>query len=142
AQVIDFIVEKTYAQILFNYIPKQIEEAKFVFNACKPETQKHIFMAVFRSDLREFLALTSYCTALIGNEGGAVNMAKALNIPTFTIFSPWIEKKVWASFESETNKSVHLNDYKPDFFHNKEGKNIKMETLTLYRAFKPTYFLE
>src|SRR5690606_31751491 len=42
ARVIDFIVEQTQALILFNYIPKQKEDADFVFSACKPETQKHI----------------------------------------------------------------------------------------------------
>ena len=142
ASVIDFIVEHTNVQILFNYIPKQIEEAKSVFNLCKPKTQKQIFMSIFGTNLREFLALTSYCNALIGNEGGAVNMAKALDIPTFTIFSPWIEKKHWAAFENEKNMSVHLKDYKPDFFKNKEGKKIKKEALTLYKAFKFSFFLE
>jgi len=141
AHVIDFVVQETHAQILFNYIPKQIEEAEAVFNLCKPDTQKQIYMSVFGNNLREFLALTSYCDALIGNEGGAVNMAKALNIPTFTIFSPWIEKKIWASFEDEKNTSVHLKDYKPEFFRNQEGKKVKKEALTLYKEFKPSYFL-
>lgn len=139
AHVIDFVVEQTQAQILFNYIPKQKEEAEAVLNLCKPDTQNHIYMSVFGNNLREFLALTSYCDALIGNEGGAVNMAKALNIPTFTIFSPWIEKKTWASFEDEKNTSVHLKDYKPKFFRNQE---VKKEALTLYKEFKPSYFSE
>jgi heptosyltransferase-2 len=142
AHVIDFVVEQTNAQILFNYIPKQIEEAESAFNLCKPDTQRQIFMNVFGKNLREFLVLTFHCDALIGNEGGAVNMAKALEIPTFNIFSPWIEKKTWASFEGERNTSVHLKDYKPEFFRDKEGKKIKKEALTLYKEFKPSYFLE
>jgi heptosyltransferase II len=142
AKVIDSLVEQTHAQILFNYIPKQKEEAEAVFNLCKVETQKHIYMSVFGNNLREFLALTSFCDALIGNEGGAVNMAKALDVRTFTIFSPWIEKKTWASYENEINVSVHLKDYKPEFYGNQEGKKIKKEALTLYQEFKPSYFLE
>jgi heptosyltransferase-2 len=142
AQVIDYVVEQTQAQVLFNYIPKQAEDAKIVLNLCKPDTQKHIYMSVFGKNLREFLALTYYCDALIGNEGGAVNMAKALHIPTFTIFSPWIEKKTWASFEGNENVSVHLKDYKPECFPNDQGKKAKKETLTLYNEFKPSYFLE
>jgi len=142
ASVIDFIVEQTQAHILFNYIPKQKEDANFVFSACKPETQKHIHFDIFGKNLREFLALTSFCNALIGNEGGAINMAKALGIPTFTIFSPWIEKKTWASFEDGQNVSVHLKDYKPEYFKHKEGKKIKAEALTLYKTFKPSFFLE
>ena len=43
---------------------------------------------VYGQNLREFLALLSQMNYLVGNEGGAVNMAKALNIPTFTLFFP------------------------------------------------------
>ncbi|WP_111309527.1 glycosyltransferase family 9 protein [Confluentibacter sediminis] len=142
AAVLDWIVEKTNGQLLFNYIPKQLEQAKEVFKHCNLESQKHIFMDVYGTNLREFLALTSYCNAVIGNEGGAINMAKALNIPTFSIFSPWIEKKNWAIFENEKNISVHLKDYKPGFFKDKEGKKIKKEALTLYTEFKFSFFLE
>src|SRR5690606_2624660 len=89
-----------------------------------------------------FLALSSYCTAVIGNEGGSINMAKALSIPTFSIFSPWIDKETWGMFENEKNVSVHLKDFKPDVFKSKEVKKIKKETLTLYQEFKPLYFSE
>lgn len=142
AKVIDTIEEKTNAQIIFNYIPKQIDEAKTIFNYCKKETQNHIFMDVFANDLRDFLALTSYCNALIGNEGGAVNMAKALSIPTFSIFSPWIDKKTWNIFENEFNVAVHLKDFKPEIYKNKEEKNLKKEALSLYKEFNPSYFSE
>ena len=38
-------------------------------------------------------------------------MAKALNKPSFIIFSPWIEKKIWATFGScaQIGKNVHLS---------------------------------
>ena len=65
-----------------------------------PSAQKQIYFDVFGETLRDFLAITYHCDALIGNEGGAINMAKALNVPTFTIFSPWIKKE--ASFCSCT----------------------------------------
>ncbi len=142
AMAVDTVVEKTNGHILFNYIPNQLKEAKAVFKHCKPETQKHIFMAIYGTNLREFLALTSYCTAVIGNEGGAINMAKALNIPTFSIFSPWIDKETWGMFEDENHVSVHLKDFKPEIFNNSEGKKLKKEALTLYKKFKPSYFSE
>lgn len=142
ANVIDTIVEVTKAQLLFNYIPNQIEEAKTIFKLCNKETQNHIFMEVSANGLREFLALTSYCQALIGNEGGAVNMAKALNISTFSIFSPWIDKKTWNIFENEYNVSVHLKDFKPEIYNNKEEKELKKEALSLYKEFNPSYFSE
>jgi heptosyltransferase-2 len=64
---------------------------------CKPATQKNVFFEVFGKSLREFMAITSHCDALIGNEGGAVNMAKALDIPTFSIFSPQIKNQILSS---------------------------------------------
>lgn len=142
ANVLDQIVNQTKGQLLFNYIPKQLKEAQTVFNYSQKETQDHIYMNIFGKSLREFLALTFYCNALIGNEGGAVNMAKALTIPTFTIFSPWIDKKTWSIFENNRNVSVHLKDYKPELYSHKEEKELKKEALTLYREFKPSYFSE
>ena len=55
-------------------------------------------------------------------------MAKALDIPTFAIFSPQVSKAAWSSFEGNKNYSVHLHDYHPE-------KND-------YDDFKPQLFLE
>ncbi len=138
ADLIDLIVNETNGQILFNYIPKQIHEAKTVYNFCKSETKKHIHFDVFGKDLRNFLSITHHCTALIGNEGGAVNMAKALNIPTFTVFSPWILKEAWNMFENETtNISIHLKDVKPELYKDKSIKEMKGEVFNLYKEFPP-----
>lgn len=143
AKVIDFIVSQTNGQILFNYIPKQIDEAKTVYNFCASETRQHIYFDVFGKGLREFLAITHHCTAMIGNEGGAVNMAKALNIPTFTIFSPWIIKEAWNMFEDgKQNVSVHLKDYNPDIINTSTSKELKANYKSLYEMINPTLFLE
>ena len=137
AKVIDTLVsEKPDAQILFNYIPKQKTEAKAIYDLCKSETQKQIFFKVFGKSLRDFLAITHFCDALIGNEGGAVNMAKALNIPTFTIFSPWIKKEAWSLFEDDKKHvSVHLKDFKPELFINKSEAHLKKNSINLYQHF-------
>lgn len=112
ADLIDVIGEIKDSQILFNYMPKQKPEAKQVFDFCKLETQKQIFFKVFGKNLREFLAITKHCNALIGNEGGANNMAKALNIPTFTIFSPYLNKQNWfGKAETKKHVAIHLSDY-------------------------------
>lgn len=138
AKVIDAIVQKSNGQILFNYIPKQLTEAKTVFNFCKEETKSKIFFDVFGRSLREFLAITHHCTALIGNEGGAVNMAKALGIPTFTIFSPWILKEAWNMFDNDrTHVSIHLKDIKPELYDGKSLKTAKKEAFALYETFPP-----
>lgn len=140
AKVIDTIVSQTKGQILFNYIPKQEAEAKAIYDACLPETQQHIYFEVFGKSLRDFIAITQHCNALIGNEGGAVNMAKALNIPTFTIFSPWIDTQTWSVFEDASNVSVHLEHFEPKHFDNTTSKALRKQVNHLYKAFTPNYF--
>ncbi len=141
ASVIDEIAATTNGQILFNYIPNQLVEAETIYNACKPETRKQIYFDVFGKSLRSFLALTSLCNAIIGNEGGAINMAKALNIKTFAIFAPWIDKQTWSIFEKNgVNESVHLKDYKPEIYNGKIEKDMKAEAKNLYIQFKPELF--
>ena len=142
AKVLDFIVEKTDAVLLFNYMPSQKKEARAIFDLCKPETQNHIKIDVIPGSIREFLSITYHCDALIGNEGGAVNMAKALSIPTFTIFSTWIKKEAWNSFEDgTTNVSVHLKDFKPELYGEKSPKEMKKEALSLYEHYTPDLVL-
>jgi heptosyltransferase-2 len=112
AKVIDTIADENDIQILFNYFPFQKEEARQLYLLCTPETQAKINFDFYEDNLRDFLAITSLCKALIGNEGGATNMAKALNIPTFTIFSPLVIKNDWNMFEDgKQNISVHVKDF-------------------------------
>jgi heptosyltransferase-2 len=141
ARILDVIVQETQATLLFNYMPSQIEEAKEIYNLCQKETQIHTKIDLIPENIREFLSITYHCDALIGNEGGAVNMAKALDIPTFTVFSTWIIKEAWNSFEDgKTNISVHLKDFKPELYGNKSAKQMKKEALPLYQKFTPDLF--
>lgn len=144
AELIDTIVtKKKEVQILFNYFPKQESDAKFIYDLCESSTQKQIYFDVFGESLRDFLAITYHCDALIGNEGGAVNMAKALNVPTFTIFSPWIKKEVWGLFEDKKqNVSVHLKDFKPELYYGKTARTLKRNWKHLYEQFSPNFFSE
>lgn len=142
AEVVDFIVERHNVNILFNYFPSQIEEAKAVFNACAPRTQQFTYFEILGNDLRSFIALMNNCDIIVGNDGGAINMAKSLGKPSFTIFSPWIEKKIWATFEDgKQHVSAHLQEYKPELFEGKTEKELKQETPYLYDDFRPELFL-
>lgn len=141
AKVVDTIADKHDVNILFNYFPKQIEDAKIIFNACKASTQEKIYFDFLAKDLRRFIALMNQCDLIIGNDGGAINIAKALGKPSFIIFSPWIEKKIWATFEDGMQHvSVHLNDFKPKLFATKSIKKLKKESLFLYQEFTPDLF--
>lgn len=141
AKVVDFIADSQDVNILFNYFPKQMEDAKIVFNACKSSTQEKIYFDLLGNDLRSFIAIMNNCDLIIGNDGGAINMAKALEKPSFIIFSPWIEKKIWATLEDgKHHVSVHLKDFKPELFTNKTEKELKKNALSLYQEFEPTFF--
>lgn len=141
AKVVDFIADSQDVNILFNYFPKQMEDAKIVFNACKSSTQEKIYFDLLGNDLRSFIAIMNNCDLIIGNDGGAINMAKALEKPSFIIFSPWIEKKIWATLEDgKHHVSVHLKDFKPELFTNETEKELKKNALSLYQEFEPTFF--
>lgn len=138
ASLLDLIVAKTNATLLFNYIPSQKKEAKAIYDLCNKETQKNIAIDLIPRSIREFLSITSHCNALIGNEGGAVNMAKAIGKPTFTIFSTWIIKEAWNSFDDEKSTvSVHLKDFKPEIYGDKTAKEMKNQAMELYHQFSP-----
>ncbi|MFD2892884.1 glycosyltransferase family 9 protein [Flavobacterium chuncheonense] len=132
AELLDFTVKQTNANLLFNYIPKQKEDVLKIYNLCKPETQKNIFFDLYATDLRSFLGLLSQCDALIGNEGGAVNMAKALFIPTFSLFTPSVDKETWQIFEDDKNVSIHLKDLKPEIYQQFDAKHIKENTFKFF----------
>lgn len=142
ATLIDTVASETQGQLLYNYMPNQKAEALAIFNRLTPETKARSFFNTYGKGLREFLALLSHCDMLIGNEGGAVNMAKALEVPTFTLFSPWIHKKAWNLFEDGTkNVSVHLSDFEPEMYKEVSMKEIKKSALEWYRKFTPNYWL-
>ncbi len=141
AKLIDAIGNTFNVNILLNYFPKQLEEAKFVYNACSDLTKSKIYFDLFASDLRTFIAIMDKCDLIFGNDGGAINIAKALNKPTFVIFSPWIEKKIWSTFEDGIHHmSVHLADFRSEFFKDNSEKELKQRTPELYPLFKPSYF--
>ena len=140
AEVLDFICSRTDAKLLFNYIPNQKKEVLEIYQKCKKETQTRIAFDFYAESLRGFLAILSQCNALIGNEGGAVNMAKALDIPTFCMFSPFIIKGAWHSENSKEHIGIHLRDYKPEIFENLNKKEIKKNINDLYTYFEPILF--
>src|SRR5690606_25643819 len=93
------------------------------------------------NSLRDFIGLMDACDFIIGNDGGAINMAKALNKPSFTIYSPLINKLGWNSFEDGNQHiSVHLKDYVPNIFKNLSRKDIKIQNERLYLEFHPELF--
>lgn len=125
AKVVDHISD-VYPDhiIIFNYAPHQREDARLIYSLCK--NKKAIDLNLYESDLSKFLILLSKASALISNEGGSVHMAKALGVPTFTIYSPFITKEHWNSFENlRIHKSIHLAEKRPDLYKNADRKRLK-----------------
>lgn len=143
AKVVDAIADNQDVNILFNYFPKQLNDAKLVFDTCKLSTQEKIYFDLFGGNLRSFISIMNQCDLIIGNDGGAINMAKALEKPSFIIFSPWIEKKIWATFEDGIQHvSVHLNDFKPDLLVGFSEKKLKVNATVLYSEFTSDLFID
>jgi len=141
SKVVDYVSEQIDVNILFNYIPKQLELAKVIFDNCSENTKKNIFFNLLGKNLREFIIIMDACDLIVGNDGGAINMAKALGKPSFIIFSPWIEKEMWSTFEDgKLNDSVHLKDYQPELFQEKTTKQLKDSSIALYPNLKPEFF--
>lgn len=140
AQILDRIAESEVEMIL-NFMPSQQAEADRIYEACLPGTQAKILRSLTTGSLREFLAVLSRCQALIGNEGGAVNMAKALDVPTFTVFSPWINKSSWDMLtDTDAHVAVHLNDFHPEIYRGVHPKKFRVQADLLYKMLRPELF--
>ena len=101
----------------------------------------NIILDIFAPTIRDFAVLMNQCAVLVSNEGGTVHIAKALGKPTFTIFSPYINKDDWSSFEDgKFHKSVHLLDFLPDAISNlsyEQSKEIEKNPRELYLKLTP-----
>ncbi|NNC34980.1 MAG: glycosyltransferase family 9 protein, partial [Croceitalea sp.] len=107
AQIIDLITQNYEVTILFNYMPSQQDKVDELMQLVSSGAKKAIHMEVFGHSLREFLALLSHCQGFVGNEGGASHMAKALGVPNFSIFAPWISKAAWMTYHGlSANRAV------------------------------------
>lgn len=116
AELLEYIAhDKPDAKILCNYLPSQKELFETLYSKLSDGAKSSIIKKFDTKNLREFAAVTSLCKCLIGNEGGATNVSKALDVPTFTIFSPHIRKSDWAwTSKPEIDQFLHVTDFIPD----------------------------
>lgn len=138
ARLLDRIATRCDAQILFNCLPSQRSEARQLRALCAVATQPRIVLDAWPSGLRDFIAVLAQCRALFGNEGGAANMARALDVPSFSIFSPQIPQEVWGSHDAR-HPSVHLAQFRPQYFDFRHGYGTVSVQAgpQLYRFFEP-----
>ncbi|PZD78238.1 glycosyltransferase family 9 protein [Mesonia sp. K7] len=142
AEILDaVVVNHPDKKFFLNYIPNQIEEIEELKSYCTANTKKQI-LDFYAPSLREFIVLTSFCQAVFGNEGGAINMGKALGIKTFAIFSPWIRPTSWMHQNNDFHQYAHLNLYCPERFNPFDKKELKAEVEKHYGDFTPNLFKE
>jgi ADP-heptose:LPS heptosyltransferase len=143
AEIVDYISKNYDVNILFNYAPHQKEEAQKIYEMC--QNKSNIILDIYAKSIRDFIKLMNQCAVLVSNEGGTVHIAKALNKPTFTIFSPYVNKDHWASFEDgKLHHSVHLLEIKPTLFESftfEERKKIEKNPDELYKQLTPELIL-
>lgn len=144
AKLVDFVLDHYDVSMLFNYAPYQKEEAQEIYNLCN--NKEKINMHIYESSIRGFCVLMNTCDILIANEGGSIHIAKALDKPTFTIYSPFIDKGDWSSFEDEkTHQSIHLLEEKPELFEvftRDSRKEIEAKPEAFYRELTPELILK
>ena len=142
AIIIDLAFESTNAPIILNYIPNQKLEINRLIRMLKPKTKKAIKNSLSPNSLRDYIVTVSRCQAVIGNEGGAINIAKGLSKPTFAIFSPVIDPNGWHTEVKNKNMAVHILDYFPYIIDLKNKSNIKKtdRVEALYLKLEPKLF--
>jgi heptosyltransferase-2 len=143
AEIIDFITSNYGGTLLFNYAPYQKEEALKVYEMCRDKDQ--INLDIYENSIRGFIKLMNKCDLLVSNEGGSVHITKALGKPTFTIYSPYVNKEHWCSFEDgDHNDSIHLLEEKPELFNTftlEERRKIEEDPHELYSLLTPRMIL-
>ena len=139
-QIIDIVSEQTDCQIICNYLPSQKYLFENLYNTLSQKSKNAIIKDFDTKNIRSFAASVSLCDALLGNEGGATNISKALNIPTFGIFSPFVDSSSWKwSEDGVENDSADIHDYiqgnptyddfKPEYFEDKLTRFIRKHLL-------------
>lgn len=143
-KIINYITANYQVTILFNYIPFQKSEAIKIYEMC--DNKEQIITTIYEDSIRGFIRLMNQCDMLIANEGGSVHIAKALKKPTFTVYSPYISKEHWNSFEDGiTHDSVHLLEENPDLFAAfsvEERRKIEKNPKELYLKLTPEMILK
>ncbi len=138
-EIVNFLTTNYDFQIIFNYAPHQKVVAKAIYDQC--DNKGKISMDLYENSIRGFVKIMGQSQLLIANEGGSVHIAKALDKPTFTIFSPYELKDHWASFDDGLfHASVHLLEEKPELFPKitrKIRREIEADPSFYYNEFKP-----
>ncbi len=137
-EIINTILDQYSIDVLFNYIPKQRAQIDILMRYIDPKHHKKIHLDIIGKSIREFASIMVHCDLHISNEGGGCHISKALNKPTFTIFSPYIKTEDWNTFtDNPLFDYADLKQLKPQLFENKTQKQWRKKSLDLYKDYSP-----
>ena len=122
-KVVNYFASKYDVQILLNYFGNQKERAEQFYQ--RIENKENVFFDVYSSKLREFAQILTKVDLYIGNDCGYTNISKAMQVPTFVLFAPFLNRGIWGCFEDGIqNDSVHLEDLQPELY-SEENKDVE-----------------
>ncbi len=138
AELINHLLEEYEGNFILNYIPNQQKQIDEIIKKVKhPEK---LLIDILGKDVRELLSIMSHIQVLIGNEGGAINMAKALQKPSFSIYSPHKFRENWGCYENETiHQSAHLEEILPEYLFQFDLKATIRNPEEWYQKITPEY---
>ena len=143
ARLIDLTYATTSAPLILNYMPNQKAKIDELVKMLQPKTKRAILESLTPNSLRDYMATAYHCQAVIGNEGGAINIAKGLSKPTFAIFSPFINPSGWHTEVKNKCMAVHIQDFFPMGISSKNGTKLKKKPKVaeeLYHKLRPELF--
>ena len=106
--VLQHIIDKFDAQIIFNFVSAEREFAMTVHQ--EMNNHANIFTNIDAHSLRDLCALSANCHFFFGNEGGARHLTQALNIPSFAIFPPNTSKARWLPDQGEHFAGIGVDE--------------------------------
>ncbi len=137
-KLINLILENKEIDVLFNYIPKQVNQINELMSFIDTKHYHKIHPKILGKSIREFASIMYHCDIHISNEGGSCHISKALNKPTFTIFSPYIKLEDWNTFSGNPLfEYSDLKELKPELFKNNKQKQWRKNSLNLYNEYYP-----
>lgn len=143
AQLMDIAFQTKQLPFILNYHPDQEGQIEELINLLKLPTQKAVIKSLTPNSLRDYMATAYHCIAVVGNEGGAINIAKVLKKPTFAIFSPLIDPSGWHSETRNTCVAINLKEFYPEAINYSQHKKISKDpskVKELYKMLKPGLF--
>lgn len=111
-EILRRIIETYHPQVIFNYSgPAEEKTARDYYNALNQDS--HIFVNVKADTLRQLCTLCALSNFFFGNEGGPRHISQALQVPSFAIFPPGIDKDFWLPGQSERYQGISPDDSVP-----------------------------